>query len=296
MTQAAQKLAQPRPWVSLPELDEGQFLQWRQLLATRGGIHIPAERRDFLASGLRERMRATGCGGYQAYFDYLQEGRRLAEWSLLVDRITVHETRFFRHPPSFRLLRDRLLPDFLAAEPDHGFHAWSIGCATGEEAYSLAMLLDEALAERDAGYGVTATDLSQPALRRAREARYPVRRLEDIEPGLRDSYCVAEADGGFRICATLRRRVCFARQNIVELDDFPLERLDLIFCQNMLIYFPRETRCSLLDRLVGRLRPGGVMVLGPADVPAWAHPEMERIRFAGTLAYRRRGAATDGKG
>jgi chemotaxis protein methyltransferase CheR/type IV pilus assembly protein PilK len=90
----------------------------------------------------------------------------------------------------------------------------------------------------------------------------------------------------------LRRRICFAQLNALHIEGFPLRDVDLIFCQNMLIYFPRFRRLQIIEALVKRLAPGGVLVLGPGDLPSWAHPEFTRVRFEGTLAYQRQAAAT----
>ena len=280
------KTASGRDASVLPELDDAQFRQWNELLESRIGIVIPPERRAFLATGLRTRMREIGCSDYQHYFDLVRSPRRgMPEWSVLVDRLTVHETRFFRHQESFALLREQVLPDFAERGGDRVFHAWSLGCATGEEAYSLAMLLDDELGAR---FGVMGTDVSQPALAIARAGRYRARRLEGVPEVYRRRYFEPEGDGLYRVSEALQQRVCFSRHNVQHLERFRLQGLDLVFCQNMLIYFERATRARILDELAGRLAPGGVIVIGPGEVLSWTHPAMERIRFANTLAFRRR--------
>lgn len=290
-------LAQSADWGVMadrwPDLDEVRFRVWADLVEQRAGILIPVERKGFLASGLRMRMQETGASDYDAYY------RRMAaehawseEWSRLVDRLTVHETSFFRHEPSLRLLDEQVLPELLAAR--NGLQVWSVGCATGEEPYSLAMLIQEhiEIAGSDGLFGITATDISQPALQTARAGEYGGRRIETIPVDMRVRFCEELGDGRIRIAERLRRRICFAQLNVLKAGGFPLRDLDLVYCQNMLIYFPRYQRLQIVEILAQRLAPGGVLILGPGDLPCWSHPEFERIRFEGTLAFRRRSAGT----
>jgi chemotaxis methyl-accepting protein methylase len=279
----------------LPDLDPVRTEMWMDLLEARTGIVFPSERKGFLESGLRTRIQQLGLAGYDAYYRQLVSERRWSEeWSLLVDRLTVHETSFFRHEPSLQLLTDDILPAFTDANPaaGHGFHAWSLGCATGEEPYTLAMLMDRHFAAEGQGrlFGITATDISRPSLQAARDGVYSARRAQAIPTALRPHYCAELGGGEFRIRDELRRRICFAQLNVLHMNGFPLQNLNLIYCQNMLIYFPRASRLQIIEGLVSRLAPGGVLILGPGDLPCWEHSEFTRIRFEGTLAFRRRAA------
>ena len=270
------------------EIDDREFADWTSLLEQRFGIFIAPERRSFLASGLRTRMRETGCRDYREYYHQLARGVSQAkEWSLLVDCLTVHETCFFRHASSLRLVEEVVLPE--AFKRGDGLNMWSIGCATGEETYSLAMLADAYLSEResDSGYGVTGTDISLPALRHARTGVYLTRRLPSISTRFQAKYTQAVSEDRFEIAASLRRRVCFAQLNLRDVDKAPFAGMDLIYCQNVLIYFDRKHRVRIADSLVQFLRPGGVIVLGPGELLNWQHPKIKKVRYADTLAYQR---------
>lgn len=279
----------------LPALDAVRWDMWVRLLEARTGIVIPVERKGFLESGLRTRIQQLGLAGYDAYYLHLAgEPQWSAEWNHLVDRLTVHETSFFRHEHSLALLAGEILPAFTAANPEasRGFQVWSLGCSTGEEPYTLAMLLQRYFVEegRDRLFGITATDISRPSLQTARDGIYSARRAQRIPAEMRAGFCAELGDGSIRIDDELRRRICFAQLDVQCLGGFPLRNLDLVYCQNMLIYFPRHRRLQIIEALVGRLAPGGVLVLGPGDLPCWAHPEFARIRYEGTLAFRRRAA------
>jgi chemotaxis protein methyltransferase CheR/type IV pilus assembly protein PilK len=270
------------------DIDDRQFVEWTTLLEHRMGLFIAPERRSFLASGIKARMRETGCGDSRQYYHRLISGGVQAEeWSLLVDQLTVHETCFFRHESSMRLVREVLIPAVL--ERCDQFLAWSVGCATGEEAYSLAMMADDCI-HRLGGrrqYGITGTDISLPSLQRAREGVYLMRRLNDISGDFQQKYCTRVSEKRFQVNEALRKRVCFSQLNLRDLGSAPLAKVDLVYCQNLLIYFDRERRLEIVNELSEFLRPGGMMVIGPGELLDWRHSKMEKVCYADTLAYRR---------
>jgi type IV pilus assembly protein PilK len=271
-------------------MDDAEFQRWVRLLETRTGVTVPPERKPFLVTGLRRRMREAGFEDYRAYYEELMAGPRgQVEWVALVDHLTVHETRFFRHPPSLALIRDQWLPTWIAQAPlDQSLHALSVGCSTGEEAYTLAMVLDEALSSlaQPRRFGITATDVSQAALVQARSGSYPSARLSEI-PSAYQASATEPSESGFRIVERLRRRIGFACVNLLHATRAPLRQLDLIYCQNVLIYFARERRGELLDGLARLLRPNGLLVLGAGEVLGWNHPQLTRTSGRQTLAFLR---------
>lgn len=275
-----------------PTMEDTQFQRWVQLLEKRTGIVIPGARREFLESNLRQRMRETGHASFDAYYDELQNGIRGAlEWATLVDRLTVHQTHFFRHQPSFAYVRDQWLPEYTAQPKWHGaVEGWSVGCATGEEAYSLGMLLESGLSQigKEAYFGVSATDVSQPALTTGRQARYAMHKLREIPADYAERYVERIDDLHFTIRDSVKRRIAFSVFNLLELDRRSLPPLDLVYCQNVLIYFARDLRVLLLNRIAALLRPGGVVVLGSGEVMSYSNPLLERVTHRAVLAYRRR--------
>lgn len=271
------------------DMDTTQFRQWSRLLEERTGIVLPASRKPFLTANLRMRMRELGLADFDEYFARLATGEDAAqEWTVLVDRLTVQQTRFFRHPPSYDLVEQVLLPEFIAGDDRH-YNMWSVGCATGEEAYSLAMIAARALARADRRtyFGLTASDVSRPALACGRTGIYHNDRLEEIPEELQRQFCRALDSQHFVVADVLRKRVAFAVLNALELDRSPLSDLNLIFCQNMLIYFARERRHRILDLMAERLAPGGVLVTGPGETTGWRADGLERLPHPRVVAYRR---------
>ena len=286
----------PGNWSSLqsmPGMDDNEFERWASLLEKRTGVVVPLARKTFLVTSVRGRMRETARSSFEEYFADLQKIPEGAiEWTTLVDRLTVHETHFFRHPPSFELIAKDWLPKAMAAAQG-ALHAWSVGCSSGEEAYTLAMVLDRHItAARTAKtakvyFGVTATDVSLPALAVGRAALYPQQRIEEIPADYRERYCEPLDGDTFRITEALRKRVGFASFNLLDVAHAPLKRLDLIFCQNVLIYFARERRRELLAAFTNLLKPGGLLVLGSGEVTNFAHAKLKRVENRNVLAFLR---------
>lgn len=285
---------QPRfDWALEPlaDMSPAEFHDWQTLLEERSGMVVSERRRSFLQTNLSARMREVGAPDYASYYRQVTSGPRGAvEWSTLMDRLTVQETRFFRHPASFELLEDHLRHRLEQGPLERPLALWSVGCASGEETYSLAMTAAEVLAGSEAQccFGVTGTDISLSALAKSRAAVYSARRLEQVEPLMRDRYFLPLPDDRFQVLPALAARVCFARLNVLELANSPVSDMDVIFCQNLLIYFRRWRRREILNRLAECLAPGGLLVIGVGEVVGWQHPELLPVANDQVLAFTRK--------
>ncbi len=285
---------QPRfDWALEPlaDMSPAEFHDWQTLLEERSGMVVSERRRSFLQTNLSARMREVGAPDYASYYRQVTSGPRGAvEWSTLMDRLTVQETRFFRHPASFDLLETYLRQRLEQESIKRPLALWSVGCASGEETYSLAMATTEALAGRefDGSFGVTGTDISLSALAKSRTAVYSARKLEQVEPALRERYFLSLSDDRFQVIPGLAARVCFARLNVLELANSPVSSMDVIFCQNLLIYFRRWRRREILNRLADCLAPGGLLVIGVGEVVGWQHPELLPVANDQVLAFTRK--------
>lgn len=276
---------------TLPDMDEQQFARWAALLERRTGMAMPGERKSFLVTSVGLRMREVGFQDFDAYYHYLVSGvAGNLEWAALVDRLTVHETRFFRDPRALAFLAGDVLPELLR-DDRRELNLWSVGCSTGEEVYTLAMTVADVLDDQPSAphYGVTGTDISLHALGVGRQGTYPVRRLDDIPEDKRNRYCeILTQRERFRVVASLRRRVGFAQMNVLDAARTNSLQMDVIYCQNLLIYFDQERRRAIVDGLARHLRPGAILILGAGEFVRSRPSGLERVRNPGdVLAFRR---------
>jgi type IV pilus assembly protein PilK len=274
---------------TLPTLTEDQFLQWGKLLEERTGIQLVFQQKAWLESQMTSRMRDHGDEDYDAYFDFISKETIEAklEWSRLIDRIAVKETSFFRHRESIEYVRNYLQQKINNQALSNSFDIWSLGCATGEEAYSIAMVINDCfeLAALNPYYGITAMDISSSALAAGRKARYAKRRVEQVTHEEIKRYLSPCPDGSYEVVSKLRDRVCFTQANIIHARQLPNVKVDVIFCQNLLVYFRRWLRRDVLNALVNRLKPGGLLIVGLGETVDWEHPLMQRTVDDQVQAY-----------
>ena len=217
----------------------------------------------------------------------LREGRM--DWEALIDALTVRETYFFRHPDQFAELRQRVLPSLRDFVRDRGtLRVWSAGCASGEEAYTLAIVFDaEGLGDR---VQIVASDISGAALERGRTGQYRDWSLRSLPAELRDRYFSSE-NGNHRIREDLRRQVIWRQLNLAKPSYPSLEsaicHFGLIFCRNVLMFFDAETIQQVATRLWASLVPGGWLILGPSDPNISAFADLEVHVTPAGLMYRR---------
>lgn len=242
-----------------------------QFVYGRAGIHLGADRRMMLEARIRRRLKDLALASYGAYCDYLfsEEGQR-EETDALIDVVTTNKTDFFREPRHFALLTERVLPALAAAEGDAGeLGVWSAGCSSGEEPYTLAMVLSEyGQLHPEFRFRILGTDISRIVLQRAELAVYSSEVIEPVPAALRTKYLMRgrEANSGrFRVVPELRHRVEFRRLNLMDADYGVAGGAQIIFCRNVIIYFDRATQQKILSRLARVLAPGGYLFVGHAE-------------------------------
>jgi two-component system, chemotaxis family, CheB/CheR fusion protein len=228
------------------------------------GFDFSGYKRATLDRRFHRRMDAIGCRSFSDYLEYLEV--HPDEYELLFDMLLINVTEFFRDPAAWRHLSDEVVPELLAVkEPDEQIRVWSAGCASGEEAYTAAIVLAEALgpeayAERVKIY---ATDVDEDALATARSGIYDHKATESLPDDLRAKY-FERADQRLAFDKDLRRTVIFGRNNLVA--DAPISRLDLLICRNTLMYFTAEAQTGILRQFHFALREHGVLMLGKSEM------------------------------
>ena len=275
-----------------PRLSEEQAKRWCHHLEAKTGIRLPVPQQTHVRAQVSIRMRELGIEDSNEYFEFVNKGIQGAlEWNLLVDRLMVKETCFYRHKESMNAIRKYLLDSISNRDQQGSLEIWSLGCSTGEEAYSLAIIASDCFnyLGRAPYFGVTGIDISLSALQTARAGRYPSQRLNALERHERDRHFKPLDDGRYyQVSPSLRERVCFSQANLADMESFPPANLDIICCQNLLIYFRRWRRKEILNELVERLKPGGLLVIGLGEVVDWKHPEIIKLGDDRVQAYRRR--------
>ncbi len=269
-------------------LSDRQYRLWSDMLETRTGVEIARDRQDFVRGQISRRIRELEVEDPDSYFrDVLETVDGVREWGLLLDRLLIKETRFFRHGPSFEYLHKRLL-----RATDSGMSTamslWSAGCSTGEEAYSLAITADRVLSRAGLrpSFGVIGTDICRGALEFAREGIYFRNVLPDSTPGLLSDHLEPLDKHRFQISSRMRRRVCFLADNLLASEQSRFaERVDVIFCQNVLVYFKRWRRRQIISRLMSHLKIGGCLLLAPGEMSDWTPSGARRDPEPDVLAY-----------
>jgi two-component system CheB/CheR fusion protein len=228
------------------------------------GFDFTGYKRASLSRRIEKRVRDVGADGYLSYLDHLEVDPE--EFTQLFNTILLNVTGFFRDPPAWEYLGAEILPKLVAAKAEEEpIRIWSAGCASGEEAYTLAMVTAETLGPEAVRERVKiyATDLDEEALTQARQARYTAKQVEGVPPELLERYFEPNGDG-YRFSKDLRRSVIFGPHNLIE--DAPISRIDLLVCRNTLMYLNSETQSQVLARFSYALREGGYLLLGKAEM------------------------------
>jgi two-component system, chemotaxis family, CheB/CheR fusion protein len=234
-----------------------------QYLLDERGFDFHGYKAASLSRRIRKRMDTVGLKSFSAYQDFLQA--HPGEFATLFNTILINVTSFFRDPAAWEAVRTRAVPEILAGKSaGEPIRAWSAGCASGEEAYTIAMLLAEALGmnEFQERVKIYATDVDDDALNAARHATYGARHVEGIPPELLAKY-FDHADDSYTFRKDLRRQVIFGRHDLI--NDAPISRVDLLTCRNTLMYLSAETQARVLARLHFALNEGGFLLLGRAE-------------------------------
>jgi chemotaxis methyl-accepting protein methylase len=281
------------PELMLTTIDDEEFALWVELLGRRIGLRDTAIRKANLKQCVETRLRKRGIASRRAYFDLLraQTGND-DEWDSFIDLLPLHETRFMRHASSLNLLTGYIqqrcavkknCPTMLTA--------WSAGCSTGEEVYSLAIVMDQAVAPNEPrpGINVIGSDLSRNSLNTARQGSYHRRALTNLSALQIAQYFDQTDNDRFVVKAGLRERTQFLPVNLRELDasNGMVGPVDIVFCQNVLIYFDNAERERIVNQLAEHVAPGGVLVLGGGELLRWNRPDFKRIATDDTLAYKK---------
>jgi len=255
-----------------PKLGDAEFKRLAHFIQDSVGIKMPSHKQGMLELRLGKRVRALGLDSFEEYCAHLFDTKEpVPEFSELLDAVTTNKTDFFREPEHFGRLLHHVLPEAISADPSlskgRPYRVWSAGCSSGEEPYTLAMVLQEfSGANPGFSFEITATDLSANMLRVAHKGIYPAERVSVVPPGYM-KYLMRSKDRSrdlVRVVPKLREKVSFARVNLKDRLPFA-HQFDLVVCRNVLIYFDREGQIDTLSRIGDLLIDGGYLFVGHSE-------------------------------
>ncbi len=279
--------------ILVTSMSEKDFSRLSTFIHTEYGIKLPPAKKIMLEARLQKRLRALSLRSFHDYIEYVfsSEGTR-QELIQLIDLVTTNKTDFFREPAHFEYLVNSALPDLINRKQAGArtvLKVWSAGCSTGEEPYTLAIVLNE-FAEKNAGFhfSILATDISTRVLEKARTAIYEVEKVEPVPLNLKKKYLMKskERDKNLvRVKPYLRGLIRFQRLNLVDSHYSMLEPMEIVFFRNVIIYFDRPTQEAIINRICKYLKSGGYIFMGHSETLFSMNVPLEQEK---PTIYRRR--------
>lgn len=267
------------------KLSDGEFHRLSKFIFTNYGIKMPYEKKTMLQSRLHKRLRATGKNSFSEYVDYVfSEKGQNQEVIMMIDVVSTNKTDFFREPFHFEFIQDTFLPARILQNGSTGntINIWSAGCSSGEEVYTLAMVLENAkLKTPQLNYSILGTDISIEMLKSASKGIYMEEKASVIPKEFLRKYFLRSKnrkDRKVRVKSEIRNRVTFKRLNFVD-QKYNIEgQFDLIFCRNVLIYFEKNLQERVINNLCKKLKTGGYFFLGHSESITGMKVPLKQIR------------------
>lgn len=252
------------------KLDEREFKRIQDFMLSNLGVKLSPIKIVMVNSRLIKRLKASNIYNFSDYLDYAlsPEGKKSGELQCMIDELTTHKTEFFREPEHFEFMKKVILPEF-SGRGDRLFKIWSAGCSSGEEAYTMAIVLNEyksgsALFD----YAIYGSDVSNAVVTKAVRAIYKEETTVGLDKGLLRKYFLTSKDDNerkVRVSKELRDKVNFSLLNLVEDYPFQNESFDVVFCRNTLIYFEDASKRMVVDKLIRKIKPGGYLFVGLSE-------------------------------
>ncbi|WP_434937672.1 CheR family methyltransferase [Shewanella sp. HL-SH8] len=241
-------------------LSDKEFCLFQRMIYEIAGINLSENKKALVSSRLAKRVKHFGLNSYTQYFELLQS-KSHNEYQIAIDLLTTHETFFFREPKHFDFIRDIIIPTWNSVHHS----VWSAASSSGEEAYTLAMILAEHAGSKN--WEILGTDISTQILDRARSGHYAIEKADNIPKNYLTKYCLkgtGQQQGTFIVCPELRQKVKFIHANLKD-NLGQLGSFDVIFLRNVLIYFDMKTKQQVVNQLLRQLKPNGYFIVGHSE-------------------------------
>ena len=246
-------------------MTDQEFTELTTFVKSKYGIDL-TKKRVLIESRLSHELHQRGITSFQQYLDLVRKDQSVTEMTTMLNKLTTNLSFFMREQEHFDYLSKVVLPYFEKTRRNNEFRIWSAGCSSGQEAYNLAMVIDQYFGPRKGKWDTTilATDISMRVLTKARSGIYSEAELNGLPPSWRTKYIDTLPDGNFQICERMRREVIFRPGNLME--PFHFKRpFDLICCRNVMIYFDGPTKDSIINKFYDWTSPGGYFFIGHSE-------------------------------
>jgi len=263
------------------KITNSEFILFREFIYDYAGINLGNEKKTLVTSRLGKRLRHYSLKSFRAYFELISDASHSAERQMAIDLLTTNETYFFREPKHFEFLQAKVLSEWNSGKT---LRIWSAASSSGEEAYSIAMVLDDVMDNRP--WEIFGSDISSRVLEKARQGHYLQSRIDGIPEEYLRKYClkgVGDHEGTLLIDKVLRQRVTFSpvnlKKSLAEVGVF-----EVIFLRNVLIYFDMDTKRDIIKQLIEQIQPRGYLFIGHSESLKGIH---EGLEFVVPAVYRK---------
>ncbi len=267
-------------------INEKEFKQFSEYIRRNYGIYFKEEKKSLVAGRLNNLLTGMDIHNLKEYMDYVEADKTGRAAADMLDKLTTNYTFFLREAEHFYYFRDKVLPYLVNTVRDKDLRVWSAACSTGEEPYTLAMIMDEFFGREKSVWDtrILATDIASSVLASARTGIYRKEKLEDLPETWRKRYFKSYDAENSILIDRIREEVIFANLNLMDLS-FPFKRrMHVIFCRNVMIYFDNNTKDELIERLYDAMEPGGFLFIGHSE---GLNRDKTRFRYVMPAVYRK---------
>ena len=276
-----------------PDMKDETFILLRDFIYEQSGIYFADNKKGQLENRLTLRLKANNLASYDKYYYLLKYDPQAArELRALFDSVTTNETSFYRSPPQIQAFQEKVLPDVITRKDrsqDRQIRLWSAGCSTGEEPYTMGIVIRQVLQDKYPGWDIkiVASDISEKALRSAKAALYSDYSLRAVSPEVKQAFFTPEG-GAFRINEDIRNLVELQYLNLNDVKRVQIMKgFDVIFCRNVLIYFDDSARKRFVAQLYDCLNHGGYLFIGHSESLHNISRAFKLVHFPGALGYKK---------
>lgn len=267
-------------------INDKEFLSLTKFVKQKYGINLE-KKRVLIEGRLSNMLRERGFTNFQQYLDVLFQDGSGSEVTALLNKLTTNHSYFMREREHFDFLHTHVLPYFESTRPKHDLRIWSAGCSAGQEAYTMAMAIDEHFGSKKSLWDTTilATDISMNVLEKAKKAVYLPDNIKDMPEKWKKKYMIQQPDGTYQVCDKIKKQVVFRPFNLM--NPFMFKKpFDLIFCRNVMIYFDAPTKEALIKKFYHATTNGGFLFIGHSEV---INRETTNYRYIKPAIYQKGG-------